>query len=249
MEKSDIVINTLVFLDDLKNGVKQSELLKSIGSVGIKRCEVRREFIQDFDVELQEIKAASEVLQIELFYSVPDYIYTNGELNTCKIEGYFKEANKMNCRNVKLNIGEYGEISIEDVSGINSLCNKYSIALTIENDQTEENGRIQKINEFLQLAKKLGMKIGYTFDMGNWLWQGQDSMENAKILKPYVTYIHLKDVILRDKPQTAFLDEGVIPWRSILGIFDNGIPVAIEYPCSPDTLTRLGTEIDKLVKA
>lgn len=155
----------------------------------------------------------------------------------------------MACRNVKLNIGEYNDISPEDVSIINSLCDKYLVTLTIENDQTEENGRVNKIYKFMRHAKKLGMKLGCTFDIGNWLWQGQDPAENANILKPYVTYIHLKDVISWDKPQAVYLDEGVIPWRSILGMFNKNIPVAIEYPCLPDSLIRLRTEISKLLEA
>jgi hypothetical protein len=38
VKKSNIVINTLVFLDDLKSGVKQSKLLKDIHSLGIKKA-------------------------------------------------------------------------------------------------------------------------------------------------------------------------------------------------------------------
>jgi sugar phosphate isomerase/epimerase len=248
MEKSNIVINTLAFLDDLNNGVKQSELLRAIHSLGIKKAEIRREYIKDFTVELQDIRNTSEELQIELYYSVPDYLYINGELAADKIEGYFIEACRMNCKNVKLNIGKYHNVSIENAFIINSLCNKYSIKLTIENDQTEENGRIGKIKEFLRASDLIGMEISCTLDIGNWLWQKEDPEENAKILKPYVTYIHLKDAIVTDHPQAAFLDEGLIPWRSILGIFNKNIPVAIEYPCSPDTLARLQAEIDKLIK-
>jgi sugar phosphate isomerase/epimerase len=166
-----------------------------------------------------------------------------------KIENYFNEASKMNCRNVKLNIGEYYNISTKNASDINLLCDKYSIKLTIENDQTKDNGKVQKIKDFLQLSEKYGMKLSSTFDIGNWLWQKEDPVENANILKPYVTFIHLKDVIVADKPQAVFLDEGLIPWRSILGMFDKKIPVAIEYPCTPDTLPRLKEEIDKLINA
>lgn len=249
MIKDNIVINTLVFLEDLMNGVKQSELLKSIHSLGINNVEVRREFIKDFEVELQEIRTVSKELQIELYYSIPDYLFIKGELAIAKIENYFNEASKMNCRNVKLNIGEYYNISTKNASDINLLCDKYSIKLTIENDQTKDNGKVQKIKDFLQLSEKYGMKLSSTFDIGNWLWQKEDPVENANILKPYVTFIHLKDVIVADKPQAVFLDEGLIPWRSILGMFDKKIPVAIEYPCTPDTLPRLKEEIDKLINA
>lgn len=249
MKKNNIVINTLVFLDDLKNGVKQSELLKSIHSLGIKKAEVRREFIKDFKTELQEIRNVSEELQIELYYSVPDYLYIRGELAVAKLESYFSEANKMNCKNVKLNIGDFKSISAENTETFNFLCNKYSIKLTVENDQTKDNGRVKKIIEFLNSSEKSGMKLSCTFDVGNWTWQNEDPAENANILKPYVTYIHLKDVKVTDKPQAVFLDEGLIPWRSILEIFDKNIPAAIEYPCSPDTLARLESEINKLIDA
>lgn len=249
MDKSNIVINTLVFLKDLKNGVRQARLLKDISSIGIKKAEIRREFMKDHDIELQEIKKVSDELQMEIYYSVPQYLYINGKLEIEEIEGYFREAQKMSCRNVKLNIGDYHTISSQDVYDINSLCNKYSIMLTVENDQTKENGKVDKIQRFLQLAKLLGMKVYCTFDIGNWIWQKEDPVENANILKPYVKYIHLKDVYIKDKPQATFLNHGIIPWKSILKIFDQDIPVAIEYPCDPNALQRLNAELNKLLKA
>jgi sugar phosphate isomerase/epimerase len=246
LEKNNIVINTLVFLEDLKNGVKQSKLLRDIHDLGITKAEVRREFIKDFEVEQQEIRNVLEELQMELYYSVPKCLYVDGELKDEEVEEYFKEAYKMNCRNVKLNIGEYHRITLENVFEINSLCDKYAINLTIENDQTEDNGRSNKIKEFLEIAEGLGMKVSCTFDVGNWLWQEEDPVENAYKLKPYVTYIHLKDAYMEDKPQAALLDRGIIPWRNILGTFDKSIPVAIEYPIYPETLRRLEEEINKL---
>jgi sugar phosphate isomerase/epimerase len=246
MDKSNIVINTLVFLEDLKNGVKQSSLLKDIHSLGINKVEVRREFIIDFEAELQDIKNISGELQIQLYYSVPRYLYVGGELNIYEIEEVFKEAHKMNCKNVKLNIGEYSHMSSENVYKINCLCDKYEIMLTIENDQTEENGQVEKIEKFLISAETLGMKVSCTFDIGNWLWQREDPKENAIKLKPYVTYIHLKDVYINDKPQSVLLGQGIIPWINILKMFEKDIPVAIEYPCYPDTRVLLKKELDKL---
>jgi sugar phosphate isomerase/epimerase len=247
MNVSNIVINTLVFLDDMQNGIGQAKLLNNIHGLGIQKAEIRREFIKDFTNELLDIGTTAEKLQIELFYSVPDYLYVNCELAVEKIARYFIEANKMNCKNVKLNIGDFNTITTQDVISVNSLCDKYSIKLTVENDQTKDNGRINKIIDFMQLAKKLGMHISCTFDVGNWMWQNEDPEDNARRLKPYVTYIHLKDVLLRDKPQAVFLDNGILPWRDILRIFEKNIPIAIEYPCNPDTQLRLSKEISKLV--
>jgi sugar phosphate isomerase/epimerase len=242
MDKNNIVINTLVFLDDLNKGTKQSILLRDIYGLGASKAEVRREFIKDFQTELQEIKAVSEELKIELYYSVPGYLFKNGELNTEEIEGFFIEARKMGCRNVKLNIGDYNELTPGDSSAINSLCDKYSIKLTVENDQTEANGRVDKIERFLKAAGDLSIKVSCTFDMGNWLWQGEDPMGNAYRLKPYVTYIHLKDVGMDGKPHAVLLNQGEVPWRDILKVFDGNVPTALEYPCSPDAISMLKIE-------
>lgn len=246
MKKSNIVINTLVYLNELKNGERQSNLLKQIHSLGMSKAEVRREFISNFQTELQEIRVISEELQMELFYSVPSYLYVESKLNVKDIEQSFYEASIMKCRNVKFNIGDYTDISAENVYKLNSLCDKYSVKLTVENDQTEENGQVDKIYTFLQSAQSMGMKVSCTFDIGNWLWQKEDPIENSYKLKPYVTYIHLKDAYVKDKPEATLLGQGVIPWRSILEIFDKSIPVAIEYPCSPDTYATLKEEINKL---
>lgn len=40
----------------------------------------------------------------------------------------------MGCKHVKMNIGEGVKITEGEAKLVNSLCNKYSISLTIEND-------------------------------------------------------------------------------------------------------------------
>ena len=51
---------------------------------------------------------------------------------------------------------------------------------------------------------------------------------------------------MKEKLETTSLDEGIIPWKSILDVFNINIPIAIEYPCYPNTLVMLKKEIDKL---
>ena len=248
MNEKNIVVNTLVFLKNLNDGLAQSELLKPVYDLEVNNIEIRREYIKDFDNELKRIKELSEDLNMTIYYSVPEVIYDNGQLNKKQIEKYFNEANKMNCNKVKLNIGKYNEISQDDVKEINNLIDKYSINLTIENDQTELCGKVNYIKDFLEGAKALGMKISFTFDIGNWIWQKEDPIKNAYILKHYVTYIHLKDVHIDNTPKTSFLDEGDIDWRRIINIFNEDIPIALEYPCE-NTMTNLKKEIGKLKRA
>lgn len=248
MDKNLLVINTLVFLNQLKDGVPQCEMLDVINRLGIKKAEVRREYIKNFDLELNNIKKKASDLDIELFYSVPDLLYKNGELQHENIEAYFKEAFAMGCPNVKMNIGNYNTVTLEDITRMNKLCSQYHIKLTVENDQSEENGRAAKIKAFVEMFKQLGGDISVTFDVGNWIWQNQDPIENAKQLKEYVTYIHLKDVLAKEKPETALLNEGNIDWKSVLDILPQDVPLALEYPCGADAAKQLVKELDKLLE-
>jgi len=246
MNKNSIVINTLVFLEDLKKGTEQSKLLEGINSIGINKVEIRREFIKNFSKEITEIRNRTEQFGMELFYSVPEYLYKEGKLDLISIEKYFIESEKMCCRHVKMNIGEGNKITEAEVKLINQLCDNYSVDLTIENDQTTENGKINKIIDFLDNCKKMGLNINATFDIGNWVWQNESVEENANRLKNYVTYIHIKDVTKVEGIRASLLDEGVINWRKILKIFNDDVPVALEYPCYPNTLEILEKEIKKL---
>lgn len=246
MNKSLLVINTLVFLEQMKEGVKQCCLFKDMYDLGIKNIEVRREFIKDFDKEIEEIKEAAKKYQITLFYSVPENIYEDQILQLQKIEQYFKEAQGMGCNNIKMTIGDYGEVNKKDALELNKLCDIYQINLRIENDQTQENGTLHKIKEFITSYKNLGGEIGVTFDVGNWLWQGEDPAENALSLKEYVTYIHLKDVEKEKPPRTVLLGEGDIDYQNVLKILRKDIPVALEYPCGQEPITQLKMELEKL---
>lgn len=243
MKKDQIVINTLVYLEELQAGVPQSEMLDWVYELGLTSIEVRREFIKDRQ-ELQDIKNKSEQYGMNIFYSVPDVLYENHQLKVETLEMYCKEANEMNCHAIKLNIGEYEQFSDADLKTITRLIEQYNVKLTVENDQTESNGKSKKIFDFLTEVKQLGGPITFTFDIGNWLFQGEDPVENAKQLQPFTTYIHIKDI--DEKKNTRRLNDGLVDWKKVMEILPKDIPAAIEYPIS--TKEVLVSEIHKLVE-
>jgi sugar phosphate isomerase/epimerase len=246
MENKLLVINTLVFLEQLKNGVPQSELLDTIHELGVKKAEIRREFIKNFESELSDIKNKASELEIELFYSVPEVLYKNGELQSTDIEKYFKEAFAMECLHVKMNIGEFCEVTSQDVSNLNKLTEQYHMNITVENDQSAANGKVTKIKKFVEAFRQLGGNLSVTFDIGNWIWQKEDPAENAKLLREYVTYIHLKDVSGKESPNVVLLNEGELDWKNIIDLLPQDVPLALEYPCGTDAAQQLVTELRKL---
>lgn len=248
MNKDLLVINTLVFLEQHKDGMPQSEMLDIIKQLGVKKAEVRREFIKDFDLELNDIKKKASDLGMELFYSIPDLLYKRGELQYENLENYFKEAFTMGCTKAKMNIGDCKAVTPSDINRVNKLSDQYFIKFSVENDQTAENGKLSKIKEFVERFQQQGGNLSITFDIGNWVWQKEDPMENAKQLKDYVTYIHLKDVLGKENPKTVLLNEGDIPWKNILGVLPKDVPLAFEYPCGTDAANQLVTELNKLTE-
>ena len=244
MNKNQLVVNTLVFLNDLKNGINQSLIMDTINDLGIKNIEVRREFIKDFDKELETIREKSKLYNMNIYYSVPEWMYKENKLLVDDIEKYLKEAKKMNCHQVKLNIGQYDEVTVEDIEILNKFSGKYKVKLTVENDQTSLNGKSEFINKFLVQAKKLGGDITFTFDIGNWVFQEEDPLKNAALLKSFVTYIHLKDM---DKERNnVLLNEGVIDWEKVIDKLPKDLPIALEYPCNTKEILQL--EINKIYK-
>lgn len=232
MEQNRLMVNTLFFLSDLQSGIGQAELLNSVAACGIGCVEIRREFIRDFAKECREIREKAESLRLQLYYSVPDTLYNGGKLKKQEIERYFSEASAMGNTNVKLNIGDYRDhFQQEDAEYLNALCSRSGITLTVENDQTAENGRLKKIQTFLERASEQSSSIGMTFDIGNWLWQQESPHSAAEALSRYTAQIHLKDVATAPDVHTVLLDAGEIDWRQIVREFSPAVPIALEYPC------------------
>lgn len=252
MERNRLMVNTLFFLPDLQSGVGQAELLKRVAACGIGSVEIRREFIRDFAGECQQIHEKAESLHLRLYYSVPDTLFGGGILKKQSAECYFAEAFAMGSTHIKMNIGEYGDkLREEDVLSLNALCRSHGIALTVENDQTAENGRLKKVQTFLECSAAENSSIGMTFDIGNWFWQKESPLLAAKALSRYTAVIHLKDVATVPDVHTVLLDAGEIDWRQIMREFSPSVPVALEYPCMAKGLSAercLAKEVNKLLR-
>lgn len=229
-----LVLNFLVFADRVANGELQSELLPDIVDLGFSQVEIRREYFRNIQEEIPVIQKEAKRLHLTLFYSVPDEVYVDGQINP-NLSQYLDEAKKMGVTHVKWNIGDFnGDLHEDELSTLLD----YGIGISIENDQTQTSGTIKAITTFMKAINKTDLDLGYVYDLGNWRFVGEDEIEAAKRLKEYVRYIHVKDVRYeKQKPQATSLDHGEIDWRKALQMLPQEVPVAIEYP------TTLNAEI------
>lgn len=59
---------------------------------------------------------------------------------------------------------------------------------------------------------------------------GEDATETARLLAPYVDYIHLKNMQGAENAVTTDLNVGKLDWHQVLDILPKDIDIAIEFP-------------------
>lgn len=223
-----ILINTIVMLGEPAFDQRRFVQELAQASVTIDGVELRQELLpaeaeerQTFFLELLETGTHK---QWQYFYSVPQSLFTATGLNPL-LEEWLQEAAAFHAKNVKVNIGDLAGIPLANKEQLLALLQRYQVNLTIENDQTEANGRYKPVAEALAAVKAAELPLGYTFDVGNWLVMKEDLAQAFATLAPQTTVLHLKNI--DDAGQTTLLDEGSVQWQSYLL---PEIPVVLEYP-------------------
>lgn len=251
MDKKKIVLNTLVFLNALEEGRLQYELFEDIANFGIKKVEIRREYIKKFPNELIQIKKMANKYNLDLFYSIPDCLFMQGQLQMDKLRMYFSEAKCMGVKSIKFadNIIEFKGFEEEMVTFLKNLVNEFDGMVTIENDQTISLTKAEDIYDFLEVCVEKEINIFGTFDVGNWTYTGQDPIKCAEKLIKHIRYIHLKNTIVEDfyPKVSASLDCGTIDWRKVINTLKPNLPIALEYPCGIMPFQILSEDLSKSI--
>ncbi|WP_028273230.1 sugar phosphate isomerase/epimerase family protein [Atopococcus tabaci] len=246
MKQENLVINTLVFDELIKNGTHQIDLLDRIPQLGIKKVEIRREYLRDED-ELTELKEKAQALEMELFYSVPDILFQEKLLEQDTLVQYFEEYNMLGAKQLKIVAGYAEAPSEEEMEMLEELMEEYYIHhLTLENDQSDYSTP-EKLQRLLQQLLDIGIPAALTFDTGNFLIIGEDPVKAAETLKEDVSFVHMKNVNA-DTHELTLVDEGDVPMFDVMEVFPEDIHYAIEYPCGSNPFETVEKEIQKLTK-
>lgn len=229
-------VNTLVFYDELNTSTKQQrEYFSLLANMGVPFVEVRREFIRDFDKELELTNKEASKLGLALLYSVPSSLFINEAVNP-ELAIYFKEAKKLGAIQIKLTIGKTNGFTPEAVSELKAIMQNYpDIRISIENDQSIEKGSIAALENFMEDALHNNLKLGLTFDTGNFVYIDEDPLAAANALRKYVNYVHIKNVkrAADNSVEMTLFQNGDLSIKEILDVLDKEerIIAALEYPC------------------
>lgn len=208
----------------------QQALLPIVAEAGADGVEIRRELLAES--ELQRLPQLAEAIaehRLKAFYSVPDALFADDGAVNPQLDRYLQEAEQLRAQRLKLSLGAWRpdrETALET----------RGIRLVVENDQTEY-GRLDAIAPFFARQHATS---GMTFDMGNWLWTGDDALAAARLLARHVSYIHVKAAIPHgDSWRAIALDEADNGWRELLKLLPGDVPRGIEFPLQGDDLTAV----------
>lgn len=218
-------INTAVFEDEIKKGKSQLECLERLPDKIIDSIEVRGEFFDEERVEeeLEEISNLCEKNRWKLFYSVPQELFNSDGFNQ-DIENKIALAEKYNISNLKYSLGHINVKNI-DINELNDILNNTSVNVTIEN-QPNDNGSLVGMKKALNYLNDNHIKLGYTFDSGNWYWIDENPHVAFDELRENISVFHLKDIKSKN---TMMLNNGDTDWRYMLNKLGENIPVFLEY--------------------
>ena len=210
-----------------------ARLAQQAGADGV---EVRGELMQDGEAEMVAIAAALPDMQ--RVYSSPEGLWAvDGSLDHAALERGLCAARALAASRLKMSIGGYGAGGAESLPALGQLIERAGIELVIENDQTESAGTLTALLPFFEALDAQGLKLGMTFDIGNWHWAGECPLQAAAALAKRVCYVHCKGVQrLPNRWVAVPLSESAAPWRAILRKQPANQPWAIEYPLVGDDL-------------
>lgn len=218
-------INTAVFEDEIKKGKSQLECLERLPDKIIDSIEVRGEFFDEERVEeeLEEISNLCEKNRWKLFYSVLQELFNSDGFNQ-DIENKIALAEKYNVSNLKYSLGHIN-VKNTDINELNDILNNTSVNVTIEN-QPNDNGSLVEMKKALNYLNDNHIKLGYTFDSGNWYWINENPHVAFDELRENISVFHLKDIKSKN---TMMLNNGDTDWRYMLNKLGENIPVFLEY--------------------
>lgn len=237
--KRDVIVVTAAYGRDRINALGgQQAVIPIIAAAGAQGIEIRRELFSD--KELLSLTGLGHTIadaSLVAYYSVPEALFTDeGQLNP-ELDRHLEEAEQLQARCLKYALGNYPRGF--GFTGLRNKLASHALQLVVENDQTA-CGKLSAMRAFLTEGGEALSGCGITFDMGNWLWVGDDPLAAARELSAAVSYIHVKAAVPQGEGWRAVaLDEADSLWRETLNLLPPAVPRGIEFPLEGDDLVAV----------
>lgn len=213
-----------------------TRLAQEAGADGV---EVRGELLTRPEEELPEIRRWVAQAGAQVVYSSPEGLWAHhGALDVDALRRGLHAAELLDAPRLKMSIGGFRAEAHADLAQLAQVLGRHGgTELVIENDQTAAAGTLDALRSFFAATERAGLRLGMTFDMGNWHWTGECPQESARAFAGRVRYVHCKGVQRQPRRWVAVpLEASAAPWRAVLRALPRGLPWAIEYPLAGEDL-------------
>ena len=237
--KRDVIVVTAAYgREQIKAMGGQQAVLPIVAAAGADGVEIRRELFSQAELnDLPALGQAIHAAHLVAFYSVPEALFTDEGLLNPNIDQHVAEAQQFNAQRLKYSLGHYQRGC--DCTRLREKLSALPVDLVVENDQTD-CGRLSALDSYFHDCGEAGAGNGMTFDMGNWLWVGDDPLQAAERLSRFVSYVHVKSAVPAENGWRAVaLDEASNLWRETLALLPAGVPRGIEFPLEGDDLVAV----------
>lgn len=217
-------------------------VLSWLAAAGADGVEIRRELLPPDFADFIGLGQACADLGLAIVYSAPERLWEVDQFATY-LDKQLIEATALGAVAVKIPMGHYPGGSQVDWAALRERL-AAAPPLLIENDQTPEGGTLEPLAACFEDAASAGCPLGMTFDIGNWLWTGNDPLAAAKRLGPFVRYLHCKGVVCDQEHLRASVpDDGELAaWCTLLTHLPTQVPRTIEYPLQGQDLAAITAE-------
>jgi 2-dehydro-3-deoxygluconokinase len=230
MSSAPVFVTLGAFGADLVRRAGQESFLPVIAAAGAVGAEIRRELFAGPYRPLASLRQAAASLGLRLRYSAPFELFRpDATLDLDGLAALLAEADELGAEVLKIALGHYvGGVALD---ALRRLVDRGAAEVLVENDQTPHGGRWAPIAAFMGDCRRDRIAIQTTFDIGNWHWSGEDAQAAARVLAPFVRYVHCKAVIADgERLVTVPIEETDTTWRSLVASFPRTLPRAIEFP-------------------
>ncbi|WP_070096936.1 sugar phosphate isomerase/epimerase [Pseudomonas sp. NBRC 111139] len=239
MQANPVSISLSSYGADVVRQRGQEQFLDLLAAAGVSRVELREELFASAP-DAAALGRVIAALRLECLYSTPLELWTAQGVPDPLLVQKLEIARALGAVALKVSLGHFDEHC--DVTALASLLPAHGPLLLVENDQTVQGGRIEPMLQFFQRVDLLGLRVGMTFDIGNWQWQGEPAPQAARQLGRWVRYVHCKAVqrradgrLVAIPPQAADLQA----WAALMAEFAPGVVRAVEYPLVGEDLLAL----------
>ncbi|EHI73338.1 AP endonuclease, family 2 [Streptococcus criceti] len=141
-------------------------MLANVYDLGLRRFEVRREFINDKRTELSGLKKKADIYGISLFYSINEDLFVNSKVNPL-LPVLFEEARSLAAPFIKLNTGNSQGVTEQELKKLSAFPLD-EIDIRVENNQMPFHASLANCQQTMNMIRNVALPISFVFDTGNW---------------------------------------------------------------------------------